>query len=489
MIPDYLLLGETEIINTARLRTYLDTVGSPLDSVTPCGCGTLEAEHVGDDPYTTPDADTAPWYDPDIPESADFVGFLPMEVTGFDDHPVTREVTTSITGGAAFARARTQPRTITVTGILLGVTCCAVAYGLRWLSQALGGCTGSACGGDCLTGYICCPDDDEAAETDGFERHRRTLRRVGLTSGPTVTARSGTGCSGVGGCSVGADILTVEFVLTAGVPWAWTSLVPVLNVDVPSDDGECITWCIHGGDVPPAPVCVDLPVGGVDPECGPDGVLVPIGEDESPGEESPGDGCVQWPVLEEITDPCVRCRLAPCPDPEAGCQDPTCRTPTPPAPPPPSTCFCTQLAVNEEFYDLDLSDQPRWFASVPVIEVHAGSASLRRVTVTFYERTGEHEGLSCEEVAYAERCSPAAVFEASFVPEGGVLTFDGQTGRAIVECRDDCETSQDSYGADGGPIEWPDLDCDQYCISIAADAIVPPADDARVVVAVTGREY
>lgn len=436
MLTDYLLLGETEIANHARLAAYLDTVGSPLTSSGVCGCPTLTADMVGDPPYTTPDDpdSPAPWYDPDVPESADFAGLMVLSVTGLDEHPVARTVTTAVAGGAALGPARPQPRTMTVTGVLLGATCCAVEYGLRWLAEALAGCTGDGCAGDCLTLYTCCPN--ETLTPEEFGRFRRTMRRVALVDGPRVVARSGDGCT-VGQCQTGADLLTVEFTLVAAAPWMWTDPVPVLDAPVPAADGdECVQWCVHDG-----------------------------------------------------TGACGVCRLADCPDPEALCGNPRCRIPTPPQPPPPETCYCRQLAVAEEVFELDLSGWPRWFPAAPIIEVSAGSADLHRVTVTIYEHDPEFEGLSCEEVAEVRRCDPHSVYEIGYVPAGGTVVVDGQVGRAMVECGGQCVRSPDVYGRDGGPLAVRLLDCASYCVLVEADAIIPPAPDATVSISLSGRGY
>lgn len=187
--------------------------------------------------------------------------------------------------------------------------------------------------------------------------------------------------------------------------------------------------------------------------------------------------------------PCATCRLARCPDPGELCTDPGCRTPTPPVPPPPATCFCHALAVNSEAYELDLSSWPRHFGAAPIIEVHAGARELRRVTISFYERRVPHTGLTCEEVAVVERCTPTAVFEVAYVPAGGVVTLDGQVGRALVTCMGQCGPSPDAYGRDGGPLNFPLLTCDRYCVLIEQDALVPAADDARVVLSLSGRGY
>ncbi|MEV5205453.1 hypothetical protein [Streptomyces sp. NPDC053720] len=69
------------------------------------------------------------------------------------------------------------------------------------------------------------------------------------------------------------------------------------------------------------------------------------------------------------------------------------------------------------------------------------------------------------------------------------MTLDGQVGRASVECFGQCESTTDAYGRDGGPLNFPSLTCDRYCVDVVADAVVTPADDATVKVSLSGREY
>ncbi len=429
-------LGGVEITNAARLETYLQTVGSPLTVASVCRCETLTAEIVGDLPYTTPAEDGAPWYDPDVPESGEFAGLLVLSAEGLDAHPVRRSVTTAVRGGGTIGPARVMPLTITVTGVLFGATCCAVEYGLHWLSEVLTGCTSGECEGDCLTLFNCCPGEGQDAE-EFTARHRRSIRRVALVDGPTVVERRGDGC-GNGQCERGADMITVEFVLTAATPWRYTDTVPVLEVPPPVDlSPGCVTWCLHGAE----------------------------------------EGC-DGP-----------CRLAECTDPTAGCADPLCRPPAPPRPTSPETCFCEPLAVVRECYDVDLSDRPAWSVDVPMITVRAGSRDLRNVTFAFFERSPNHEDMSCEEIADFDRCTPTAVYTVRYVPAGGALTIDGQTGRATVECGGRCETSPDVYGVDGAPPTWAPFGCASYCLCVTSDVQNPPAPDAMITFGVSGRGY
>lgn len=478
MIHDYLAVGDTEIINTARLYTYADTVGSPVN-LAECGCESLTADVVDDEPYTTPDADPAPWYDPDVPESADFIGLLPLEVDGFDNYPMRRATSTAVTGGGVFGPARAQPRTITVTAVVLAVTCCGAAYGLHWLAEALGGCSGPGCGGECLTAYNCCPGVDESPG-EFNEAHRRTFRRVALVDGPTVMERRGEGCSGTGECAaVSAEVLTVEFVLTAATPWPWTDPEVILDeVPLPRDDsGECFTWCIHGGSPQPEPACITLG----DEACPPGAVPV----------EFTDAACeVGWPDEQPPPDPCAGpCRLATCEDPADLCSDPSCRPQRPPTPATPESCFCEALATETDIYELDLSGRAGWAADAPIITIEAGSEDLRRLKVSLYERTFDHEGLTCEEVAEVERCNPHSTYHVGYLKAGATLTLDGQIERALVECAEVCESARDVWGVDGGPPSWRLLDCDTYCLVVESDASSPPASDATLTVALSGRGY
>lgn len=432
----YLSMNGVEIANHARLEAYLESVGSPLTSSSACDCPTFTADLVGDPPYDDPVSDPAPWYDPDVPESADFAGLMVLSVDGLNDYPVRRSTTAAVSGGASIGPARVQPRTITVTGILLGATCCAVGYGLHWLGEALVGRTQGNRDGGCLTLYDCSPGQTMTA-ADFNAAHRRTLRRAALVSGPSVTARTGDGCA-AGACQIGADILTVEFVITAAVPWLYTDTMPVLEVSPPADSSDtCVTWCLHDTD----------------------------------------PGCVGG------------CRLADCPDPTTACADPSCRPPTPPIVQTLDTCFCLPLAVERDCHAIDLTHRPLWSSDAPVITIRAGSSDLRNLVLTFYEHDDKQATLSCEEIASTNRCDPHSVYVVKYVPAGGAVTLDGQVGRATVECAGTCESSPDVYGHDGAPPSFAVLDCERYCLCVESDVANPPAADAVITVGVSGRGY
>lgn len=439
MISDFLSVAGIQVANAARLKAYLKSIGSPLTSGSDiCLCDTLTNEILGDEPYTTPSdpLEPAEWYDPDVPESAQFAGFLLLEMEGIDDFPVERTVTDAVVGGGSLGPARVKPREITVSGILLGSSCCGVEYGLNWLKMALQGCTEAKCGGDCSQLYACCPSA-EMTQEEFNRRYRRTLRRVALTDGPTVTGRSGTGDCGGTGCNIGADIISVEFTLTAATPWLYGDEVELLNVDLPRDTSDdCIEWCVHDG----SGTCDGEP-----------------------------------------------CRNAACTATADPCADPSCVAPTPPVPTSPDICGCVALATEQECYELDLSTRPQWVDDVPMIRVYAGSSDLRQFTISMYERTQADENLTCAEIADKKRCEPFARWEVSYLKAGTELTLDGQTGRATVECNRECSTATSVYGNNGAPPTFPVISCAGFCICLESNAFLPPAADATFSFAVSGR--
>lgn len=153
-------LGGTEIVNDSRTTAYMQNGIKPSSLIVngDCGCSNVLALAGCDTEYNTPAIDGAPWYDPAIPESAEFAGFLS---TGFEGlgSTYTRSVTESIADGATLGRSRFGSRTMTWKGFLFGSSCCGVAYGLRWLGKTLQGTKncGNNCFGDDLELLVCCP--------------------------------------------------------------------------------------------------------------------------------------------------------------------------------------------------------------------------------------------------------------------------------------------------------------------------------------------
>lgn len=455
MLTDVSSVGPQELWNTARLKAYLANVGSPFaNGADICGCASLTPEMLGEEAvppetvpvYTTPVLDPAPWYDPDLPDTGEFLGFLPLSVEGLNNNPRARNVTNAVGGGGVFGPVRELPRTITVTGLLIGTTCCGAEFGIHYLSEALAGCTGDTCDGDCVEFFNCCPDES-MTRAEFLEKHRRTFRRTALVDGPNEVDRVGTGSCSRSACAAGGDIIQVEFTLVAASPWGWTDPIPLLDVGLPiGGTGDCIEWCLS----PTRTLQADLT----------------------------GRTC--------LTSECTH---KPCKSDVSACADPLNPIPAPPQPTRPDASFCIPVASERACYSIDLSTRPQWSSDVPTVTILAGSKELRNVRVTFYEKKADTT-LTCDEIADANRCNPQNDFVITYVPAGGAVTIDGQIGKATTECDGECQSASTVFGdQDGGPLRINELTCAEYCVCIETDPNFPPATDASMSLTVSGRGY
>lgn len=236
----YLKLSGVEIANADRTLTYLRrgivTGWDPAYAETliaegpgyvdcyeePLGllCGTdgytvdpFTAENLlchcalfGTEPYIDPATDRAPWYTPDRPESADFLGVLIGEIDMGE--VISREVQSRGSGGGSVGPLVAKERTITVHGVMVAASASGMAWGERWLIRTLSGKRSGQrvpypnyAGLDSLRMLLECGDD----------RSWRTLGHVGLISTPLYSAIS----DRVPAC----DLQNVEFSLVAGNPY------------------------------------------------------------------------------------------------------------------------------------------------------------------------------------------------------------------------------------------------------------------------------
>lgn len=436
MLTDYAASGTQELWNLTRLQAYLTNVGSPFDTGPGiCVCDSLTPEMLGGTgtTYVDPVTDEAPWYDPDVPQSAEFLGFMPTAVTGLDDNPRSRNVTNAVGGGGVFGPVRELPRTITVTGTLIGTSCCGVEYGLHYLTEVLQSCTGGSCDGSCLTMFACCPEPG-MTQAEFNAAYRRTFRRTALVTGPTVTGRSTTNQPCSGGSCRGGDLVDVEFVIVAATPWAWTDPEPKLDVQLPDPGDECVEWCLDAVDG----VCEGEP-----------------------------------------------CLFADCVD-DTSCQDPLDTFAVPPQPSIPTTSFCVPLSPTRECYSIDLSDRPRWSDDYPTVSVYSGSSELRNVRVVFYENV--NPAVDCNDQADMSRCQPVNDFYITYIPAFSTVVIDGQIGQVVLFCDNRCSPATTAYGDDeGGPVQVGPLTCAAYCVCIEVDGNFPPAPDASVSIEISGR--
>jgi hypothetical protein len=430
-------LNGTEIWNNLRVLDYLSgnpaTFTLPMRNVAQYVNRGAECSNVlslvcdpplSGDRYTSPAGDDAPWYDPQIPESADFAGLYVEEVTGFDS-VVERSISTAAIYGGALGPLKLGPRQITVTGYLFASTCCAAEYGLHWLTEAL--IASSGCD-DCGLGdfYMlkCCPPDD-VYEPDPAD-YARIMLRTGLLDGPKVVDKFGTCCD-----ACGYTTLKVQFTIASELPYLFSDLSYALFEEPFDPEEQSLDFYGFCDDCPPVAEEIWTP------ECG--GVtLAP-------------------PQAFTITDPCY-------------C-DPWCSK---------KLCATVQNVAD-------------WNSLSTVVEVAAGSATLKNLKISVWANKAYELGVPCpcDDIGSDEywKCrEPCNVLQIAEMPSGSKLMIDSRQRVALLELAGGSIQSAlrliSSPGTTG--IEWLDLpQCTTFCFIVTADCTV--ADDATVSIATAGR--
>ena len=181
MFNGYLAIGgpavadqQFELLNTGRVSAYIanwnlqqrqkaypDFRGEDcelIDWYENCDeCDSADAIFTDGKGYILPQADPAPWYDPDVRDSEKFFGVVGLEITGAEDSTRSATVQRAVEGGGAVSRLRFGPRTIVVRGLAVAADSCGMEVGLNWLrcqyeTQI------EPCGDDYLWFLDCCPN-------------------------------------------------------------------------------------------------------------------------------------------------------------------------------------------------------------------------------------------------------------------------------------------------------------------------------------------
>jgi hypothetical protein len=186
-----------------------------------------------------------------------------------------------------------------------------------------------------------------------------------------------------------------------------------------------------------------------------------------------GAGALVGPIdPDQVYQQCIT--AAPC------AQDPLCPPPPlPPAPPvPTSPCYPTGTATfRRSLISLSPLAQPAWLETVPVLEVQAGAADMRRLLVRFWANP---QGNPCE--MQTDPCGACTDINLPYLPAGSHLTVDGRVQRSVVECEQfpigTATSTPTLYGPEGAVFEWPRFSCPTgLCIEVwsQADYTAPDA--------------
>lgn len=402
-----------EIINVSRTEAYAKSAGlhwfRPLfknDALAYMLDGVLE--------YTTPLLDDAPWVDDNAPESLDFYGFYPLDVTGLDDSSRTSTVTESLSDGGNPGRIRHATQSLVFNGILLARTEAGATYGAKWLRKALlgGACDQPGCSGAELCYMASPPDmllpgadlvigvDDDPEEC--LAPFRRSRHRVTFNQGPSVTSKRET--------SDGGQVWIVEFGGVAAVPWEYGVEVPVIQ-----------------------------------------GLLDPNVESPWPDGVEPEGGFIDLFGFVAVEGDCGSTTYEPV-------YDPLCPAMIPPPGPPtvPLGCYTPPVNWRRRQFTIPRQFVPMWGDVVPKVSLHALTVDVRTVRLRFYA-----DPFGTGDTSLDDPCAYCGDFVVSYIPANHTLTIDGAERIVYVDSPGGERRRADSlvFKTDGTPFEWPLLTC------------------------------
>lgn len=403
----YFTYAGQEFINAPRTQAYATNAGAGW--FRGCMGGDDLGVLLGEGSYDSPAQDSAPWTDPDIPESYGFFGVYPLDVTGLEDSTRVGVVVESTADGGTVGRIRHATKAVVFNVALVGDSDCAVDYGMRWLRRLL---LGAACGIQateaCSGGDLCYLSCEPVVDWEGdgtlldlldcLTPMERSLRRVVFNTGPTITAKRTT--------SNGGAVWTATMTAVAGNPWEFSAETSIVEgFGSVTEPYVC---------EPPGMVNMNGPI--VD-----DTVCKPP---------------MVWPVF----DPSCPAFIQP-PAPVSvplGCYEP------------PVNWKRRQFTIPEEFI-------PLWGEVVPKIAIHAPSTTeVRNLRLRFYADVDGDNDVTDDVCAY---CGDIVV---SYVPPGETLVIDGSDQLVYVEAAgSQGQRRADSlvFSTEGTPFSWPVLSC------------------------------
>jgi hypothetical protein len=267
MIQSFLEIDGLEISNGARTIQYLrNGLGSDRWQVGEgCACNVLWEEICPsvagpEQCFISPEADPAPWWDPDTPESADFLGVLIKDVRPWFDGQAARSITPRISGlgGASIGPTHLTPRALTTPATLIASSCGGIEYGRRWLQYQLNRLCDPCQLSVARIRSFCPTADDDLTAGEWF------VYEVGLVSGmDEVLQQDGFGqASFAGGDDGCCDFVEGTLTLMAGNPYLYKRAIICAGPESLNPDAcavDCIDFCHWLQDAPPAVDCVVEP--------------------------------------------------------------------------------------------------------------------------------------------------------------------------------------------------------------------------------------
>lgn len=454
-----------EIINVTRTEQYAKNLGATW--LRPQFRNDVLPFMLGDGlRYSTPLLDDAPWVDEDAPESLDFWGLYPLDVTGLEDSSRTSTVLESLGEGGFPGQVRNATKAIVFSGVLVAATEAAADYGMRWLKQAL---NGGACNGNTPQSggqlcYLSSPPDMDLPELQVEVRRALSLLDGGHPTDLQTLKIDGGGVTSLVDEVWGSGGPNTSYGLSTEVirprkpsfdpgpcldPYYRTmrnvgfNTGPTITSKRTLSDGSAV-WSVTFTGVAGNPweLGAEVPVilGFLDPH-----VTEPY-----VGGERPEGGAIDLTgyiadeslcavkVYDPIYDPLAPALIAP---------------PSVPTIPlgtynPPKNWRRRQFTIPKSFV-------PAWGEVVPKVSVHARKADLRNLRLRFYADPFKIGDISDDPCAY---CGDIVI---SYLPVDHSLILDGaeQTVRVIGPGGETRRADSLVFKTDGTPFEWPSLAC------------------------------
>jgi len=412
----------TELVNTSRTAVYSGVAGAG------CACPAL-GEGLRDAPYTTPELDKAPWFDPSVVESGRFFGLVGLGIRGADTGTLEYQWTELLSDGGVPGAGRRGSKEIEVRALAAAADGAAMSYGMGWLASALRGSTcRDACFGDDLCLLAACPQPAGSYDLEwqpeagsqyapGVDRLMRTAHNVTLLEGPEVTNRYFLG---------GQVIHELRFTLRAGVPYWYRQTLPVAKVFATQQPGE-----------------------------------VGVYRDELPNYD-PWGWQANCPAGVTCLDDDPFCVNPPVP-PAAVVSPPDPCFPNDPRNNPPANPNAHKFNASRIVFSVPRGVGTTWGEKVPVLQLFTGSLPWHRTIIRFYDNPA---GQACG--GNLNPCDACAEINVPYLPRSTVFTLDGRVQRAYADCPGTGPLVEPRiYGPAGGPFSYPTFECSSgLCVEV-----------------------
>lgn len=409
LTPSYLAYGCHELVNNLRTEAYVQWARETgrFENQECCptlnACGACCVEDVG---YENPIDDAVCWYDPLIPESADFLGIIIEETSGLYDSDYTQSMNETVGSGMSLGRGRHQGKQFGFVAHVFAATCCGMDYALEYLRKTLEDPTGcgnglacqlGGCSTTCLEVRVCCPEDGQP------DSGLRQYLRVGTIDGLKVADqdRKDKCC---------CTRRKVTFTLASERPESFSSQSTCLDTDASAEFTQCFKW----------DTCV-----GVEEPCGPCGNC---GSSAICGDFAG----IDWENCSTCGDCGFQCE--------------------PTLPPPPvliRDCFDSPLSWAVQCCCPD--DLPTKRDTTFKITIETGHditdpdniRGLRSMQIKIYDNFA---GLPCADTsdeAYAlwQQREPCSVLKIPSLPPDSTLVVDGRYRKSTITCKGSCTSA------------------------------------------------